>query len=353
MLSTFTVRTLLVVVASLLLYGFLSVRVISLGSSRDAVTVYAYCDMLSSEDFDAFTKATGIEVVVRHFETVEEVMTKLVFTQDSEIDIVAPTDAMLEVLVKQNLLQPLQHDKLPSLPELEPFLMGRFYDPTNSYSVPFSWTPIGIGYNKRMVNIAPEDIGWDFIFEKRGHNVCLGDDPIESIFLVMLYKYGRILQTLSPEQQEEITAILRQQRAWVECYSNNLRYFLVSDVCAAVVIPSAYMMHSCGKDSAFDFVIPKVGTVMFVGNLGISSRSTKVDKAHAVIEFLISRAGSGMCFNKHSFLPANASAAQDLPERIKAHKSLFPQGASVSQLYTLHNEIPLKTLQQMWHNVIV
>jgi len=361
------VRIILALCATGLLYFFLAWRNQS-SEVSGAVTIYAYCDMLSSDDFDEFTKETGIEVIVRHFETIEEVMTKLVFTQDGEIDIVAPTDAMVEVLRDKNLLVPLQYDKLPSVSDLNPLLMNRFYDPENEHTIPFSWTPIGIGYDKRVIRKSPEEIGWELIFGKKENGVtrspsqlynipscqvCLGEDPLESIFLVMIHKYGRIINKISSVQAAEIVQVLKEQKKWIECYTNNLRYFLISEVCPAIAIPAAYMIQTCLDYDWADFVIPSIGTVMFVGNLGISTQSKKVAKAHAVIEYLISRRGSITCYDNHLFFPANKAACEELPHSVKSHKYLFPVGPNASLLYTLHNAISLKKLQRMWHGVIV
>lgn len=367
LLRVVLVRSFLALAATLLLYVLLAWRHDS-SKITNTVTVYAYCDMLSSDDFDEFTERTGIQVVVRHFETIEEVMTKLVFTQDGEIDIVAPTDAMVEVLRNQNLLLPLQKKELPSIKELNPLLMKRFYDLENEHTVPFSWTPIGIGYDKRVIKKPAHKIGWDLIFGKEvggitrspaqvyklpSCKVCLGEDPLESIFLVMLHKYRRIIKNMSPQQGAEIVHVLKKQKEWIECYTNNLRYFLISEVCPAIAIPAAYMIQTCADYEWADFVIPSVGTVMFVGNLGISVRSKKVAQAHAVIEYLISRRGSLTCFENHLFLPANSNACKELPEAVRSHPYLFPTGGLASRLYTLHNAISLNKLQRMWHGVIV
>jgi len=347
------VRAFFVVCATILLFAGLFFG----GATRDesdAVTIYAYCDMLAQEDFEVFTEQTGIEVVVRHFESIEEIMTKLAFTRDNGIDLVAPTDAMVEVLIKAKLIEPLDHTLLPELPAVDTRLLNLFYDEKNTYSVPFSWTPIGIGYDTRVLTLSRDDITWASVFDgPHLGKVCLGEDPLESIGLVMIHLYGKILTDMTSEQEQKIIEVLRNQKEWVECYTNNLRYFLVSGVCPAVVLPGAYMIQQKQNSPWAEFVIPEAGTVMFVGNMSLVAGSKKRERAHAVINYLLSEEGATICFNNHAFIPTNVNACKRLPEYVKNHRYLFPEERVFRSIGMLNNAIPLKKIEKMWQQAIV
>lgn len=358
-------RLLLVIVASGILYGILA---LGRGEQAEAITIYAYCDMLSTEDFDEFTKQSGIPVVVRHFEAIEEVITKLVFTKDSGIDIVAPTDSMVEVLREKGLLLPLSKEKLPSVAQLQPYLLGQFYDPQNTYTVPFSWTPVGVGYDTRVVRAPSEEIQWDIIFGTYRDGkiispdkcygaavdkVCLGEDPFETVWLAMMHLYGSVDAWVLEKHEDAIVRLLKKQKAWIECYTNNLQYFLVSGVCPAVVIPGAYMINLREEHDWADFVIPEKGSMMYIGNFGISATSKRAEQAHAVIEYMLSREGALVCYENHKFLPANQTACEELPEAVRAHPYLYPSLSLFSRLRTLHNDIPGKTIERVWHRAMV
>jgi spermidine/putrescine transport system substrate-binding protein len=347
------VRFLFVVIAT----GLLSAGLFWGGSMQDdsqAVTIYAYCDMLAQEDFEAFTEKTGIKVVVRHFESIEEIMTKLTFTHESNIDLVAPTDAMVEVLIQKKCIAPLDRSLLSEFENLDPRLMKLFYDPTNTYSVPFSWTPVGIGYDTRALSLPREHMTWGMLFDGPYlGNICLGEDPIETISLAMIHLYGEVLTSLTPAQEAEIVAVLTKQKEWVECYTNNLRYFLVSGVSPAVVLPAAYMIQQKQHSPWAEFVIPDSGTVMFVGNMALVGGSKKHKQAHAVINYLLSEEGAMTCFNNHAFLPTNVKACQKLPAYVVSHRYLFPEGDVFRSIKMLNNSIPLKTMEKIWQQAIV
>ena len=359
-------RVLLVLGASALLYLLLGFG--GKEKTEGAITVYAYSDMLSTEDFEDFTEQTGIPVVVRHFEAIEEVITKLVFTKDSGIDLIAPTDSMVEVLIEKNLLEPLDYRQLPSAAEISPHLLGQFYDPRNRFSLPFSWSPLGIGYDTRVVKTPRDRIGWDIIFGRFDDaivrspehfygavvdKVCLGEDPYETIYLAMLYLYGSVDNEVILKHEKRIIDLLRQQKAWIECYTNNLCYFLVSGVCPAVVIPGAYMIKKQEECPWADFVIPPGGSMMYIGNMVLVAGSKRSAQAHQVINYLLSKDGSFKCYENNAFLPANKQATEQLPSEVKSHPYLCPSTALFKQLRTLHNQIPASTIERVWHGAMV
>ncbi len=102
-----------------------------------------------------------------------------------------------------------------------------------------------------------------------------------------------------------------------------------------------------------EFVIPHAGTIMFVGNMALVAGSKKRERAHKVINYLISEHGALRCFNSHAFIPTNIYACRQLPDYVKNHRYLFPEGDVFRSIGTLNNAIPLKKIEKMWQQAIV
>ena len=67
---------------------------------------------------NAFTKETGVQVVVEHYNSNEELLRyRLV---DRRFDLVQPSDYALETLIDRNALEPLRHERIPNLTEYRP-----------------------------------------------------------------------------------------------------------------------------------------------------------------------------------------------------------------------------------------
>jgi len=334
---------------------------------HNEITIYAYSDMLSPEVFKPFENRTGIRVNIKYFEAVEELITKLVFTQEEGVDLIAPTDSMVEMLRHEHLLVPLDKSRLSCVDELDERLLGKFYDSEDHYSLPFTWSPIGIGYNTRVISVAPSHIKWDLIFGKKTADgvqspsqlyhasidkVCLGEDPWETLFLAAFHKYGGI-QNLTDQRLRSLVLLLRNQKRWLECYTNNLKYFLISGVSPAVVMPAAYFVAIRDENPWVEFAIPERGSLIIIGEVAIPRVSKKKKLAHQVIDYLISQEGGLACFNEHAYNPANRYAYSALPTWIRRHQYVLPRGQYFKRLKVGHNQIPLKRVEQMWYEIKV
>jgi len=345
-------------------YGLLLWRT-GTSQKEDAIVVYSYSDMLSNDVMEEFCKRTGINVVVKHFGVAEEIITKLVFSKESSIDIVALPDAVVETFIKEKLLLPLDKARLPSFHQLDERLLSLHFDPENIYSLPHIWGTLGIGYNKRIIKKDPSDIEWDLVFGSKTASgympparrygvdvgrVCLCEDPWEGIFLTAIHKYGSI-QNLDETKQKEIVEHLREQKKWLECYTNNLKYFLISGISNVIVTPSAYLVELQRDHAWAEFVVPQRGGILLSSNLCITRNCKKTDAAHKVIEFLISREGGMACFDEHSYNPANKTAYADLPEEVLHHPSFFPNNSLFKKLCVPHNQLPLKRVEAMWYDI--
>lgn len=354
------------IILTMTLMGYAVLRTKNvLKRADDAVVVYAYSDMLDNDVLHPFEERTGIKVIVKHFEAVEELVTKLVFSKEDGIDVVVLTDSVVEIFRREKLLEPLDKSLLPSYGELDGRLLGRYYDRENAFCVPYIWSPIGIGYDARIIKQKPEDIGWDLIFgthtesgympptKKYGIDVgrvCLGEDPWESLFLAALHKYGTI-QNIDVKKQKELVQHLRVQKDWLECYTNNLKYFLISGISRAVVTPAAYMVELRQEHPWAEFVLPDAGSLLIMGELCVTKTSKHKKEAHQLIEYLISQEGGIACFDEHAYNPANKTAYPYLPKEVTRHPSLFPNNALFSRLCEAHNQLPLARVEEMWHEI--
>jgi spermidine/putrescine-binding protein len=178
----------------------------------------------------------------------------------------------------------------------------------------------------------------------------MGEDPWETIFFAAYHLFGSI-ESLTPEKQQVLVSLLRRQKEWLECYTNNLRYFLISGISHAVVMPSAYMIEMQEEYDWVRFALPDAGTLLIIGCLSIPSCSKRVDLAHKVINYLLSKQGGVNCFEEHYFYPANKKAYSALPKWVQDNPYLFPQGEVFSRMGVAHNQLPLTSVEQMWYDI--
>lgn len=87
-------------------------------------------------------------------------------------DVIVPSDYMIERLIKEDMLYPLNYENIPNIENIVPEFHGEnaeydYYDKGGVYSVPYFYGMIGIIYNTTMVDPEDKDIGsWSLMWDE-------------------------------------------------------------------------------------------------------------------------------------------------------------------------------------------
>ena len=112
-----------------------------------------------------FEQLTGIKVNYTTFSTNEEVYARL-RNGGASYDVIVPSDYMIARMIREGMLEKLDFDNIPNFENISSDFRNLVYDPSNEYSVPYTWGTIGVIYNKTVVD--EEDIGgWDLLWNQK------------------------------------------------------------------------------------------------------------------------------------------------------------------------------------------
>lgn len=131
----------------------------------DPRTLYLFnwTEYMPPEVIREFERTYNARVVQNFFTSNAEMFTKLRSGGDAQYDVVVPTDYFVPRLIKADLIQPLDHERLPGLEHLLPEFQNPAYDPGNRYSVPYQWGVTGIVYDSRAIEDLPRS--WSALFD--------------------------------------------------------------------------------------------------------------------------------------------------------------------------------------------
>ena len=90
----------------------------------------------------------NIRVNYMTFDSNESMYTKLK-TGGSSYDVIIPSDYMVEKLIAEDMLEPLDFENIPNFEYVDDSFKNLSYDPENLYSVPYTWGCVGLIYNPR------------------------------------------------------------------------------------------------------------------------------------------------------------------------------------------------------------
>lgn len=323
----------------------------------DALYVYTFVDMVHPKSIAAFEQEHKVKVVLRYFESNEELLAKFMINRGIGYDVIMTSDYMVEFLRKDNLLHKLDHTQLPVRRELDERLMGKDFDVDNEYTLPYSWIPYGIIFHRGLFTEQPEKISLNLLFDDpikhvqsaaKPYRICMADDSREAIFLASLYLFGDVA-FWTEARLRAIETLLIKQKHWVESYVNqDLAYPLFSGLIKVALAPlfAAYKVLKTSKD--FSFMLPEEGSVYSIESLAISRSCKRVDLAHKFINFMLSKDESARMGNRYGMNPSNKAAYALLRPEIINNKHAFPDDENFAKLHLLSNDIPLKAFEEVW-----
>ena len=154
-------------------------------------------------------------------------------------DVIVPSDYMIERLIDEKLLAPLNYDNIPNAQYIVPEFQNSDYDPDldhdgyNDYSVPYMYGMIGIIYNTEMVD--EEDIGsWELMWNEKYKGNILQFNNSRDAFGTAQYYLGNDVNSDDEAEWREALDLLKQQKPILQGYVMDEIYNKMENGSAAI-----------------------------------------------------------------------------------------------------------------------
>lgn len=318
---------------------------------QETLHIFAFTDSIPREIIHDFEDRYNIKVLLNYFQSNEDLFAKLQISNGEGYDLIVCSDYMVELCRKANLLRPINKSLIGNYDEIDERIMGKYYDPDNSYSLPLAWTFYGIGINKTFFENRTFDATWDIVFKKSDHMVAMPDDAREVLFLSALYLFNRT-DNLQDFELDKITSLLINQREWVLSYgADKADYLLLANISPIAVCQASYIRKIMRETDQVDFILPEQGSLLIIENLIIPRGATQTDNVHVFIDYLLSREVSAHNSLYYGYNPVNKHAYDFLPKTLRDNPSFFPNDDMLKKMNILSNDIPLAKLQDIWLSV--
>ena len=253
--------------------------------------VYNWGEYISDGEDDsldvnaAFEEKYGIEVVYDNYDTNEVMYSKLKGGGVS-YDVVIPSDYMIERMIAEDMLEKLDFSNIPNYKYIPEKYRNLAHDPTNEYSVPYTVGMVGLIYNTKMVEEAPDS--WTALWDERyANNILMINNPRDA-FAIAQSILGMDYNNESPAAWRVAAELLKEQKNIVPAYVND-EIFLKMESGEAALAPyfagDFLTMYDNNPDLAF--VYPKEGVNFFVDAACILKGAKNKLAAELYINFLL------------------------------------------------------------------
>ena len=255
--------------------------------------VYNWGEYTGENIIGDFEEATGAKVVLDIFDSNEQMYIKV--ANGESYDVLVPSDYMIQRLIEEDRLQPLDHDKLDCFEKLSEGVLDLSYDPGNKYSVPYFWGTVGIVYDKTKVDI--EDLereGFNIFKDPKYRGETYLYDSERDSFMMALKALGYSMNTDSEAELNEAYEWL------VECVENTDPEIVTDEIIdnmaqgrkALGLIYSGDASYVMAENPDMGYYMPESGTNLWSDAMVIPKNAQNVDLAHEFINFVSAYEGA-------------------------------------------------------------
>ncbi len=296
------------------LFVIVALLFVATATTAEELRIYNWSEYMDEEKMPAdFEKKFGIKVRLDIFENNEEMVAKLQAGGAGQYDIIVPSDYIMPVLIRQKLIQALDHSKLPNLKNLKPEFRSTNYDPGNRYSVAYQWGTVGLMYRKDRIDAAAVR-SWSLLFDSRRQPgpFWLIDGVREMMGIALVYM-GKDFNSTLPSDLKAAADLLVDTKRSKHCLGFKPGVGGKNDVVAgtavAAIVYNGDAIQSVSEDPKhLGFVIPKEGSEIWLDSMCIPIRAPNPDAAHKWINWLLEPEVGAELSNYNQYPTPNAAA---------------------------------------------
>lgn len=277
-------------------------------------------------------------------------------------DVIIPSDYMIARLANEDMLLPLNFDNIPNYQYIEDQFRGLYYDPDDTYSIPYTYGVVGVIYDANQVDEADAG-GWDLMWNPKYKGKILQFNNSRDAFGTAMYRAGIDVNTTDKSQWEAALQSLLEQRPLVKAYVMDEIYNALESGEAAI---GAYyagdyftMLDAEADDVNLRFYYPDP-TNYFIDAMCIPSCCENKELAEVFINFMLSQetavANAEYIYyaSPNSLVYNDETYQEDMGE--EAMEILYPEGVNFSEEYNklayrnLDDEM-LSYMNSLWENL--
>jgi spermidine/putrescine transport system substrate-binding protein len=327
----------ILVVCALLFYAAATLDSTRSAGGAGVITVYNWGEYIDHELIDRFEEETGIQVIYETFDSNEAMLTKIK-QGGSAYDVAVPSEYMIEKMMEEDLLIPLDHSKLPNLANIDPYFLDLPFDPGNKYSVPYFWGTLGIVYNPNMIEEHLTFDSWQDLWDPSLKQKVFLVDGAREVIGMGLNSLGESLNAKDDELLRRATDRLIELAPNIKAViGDEITPLMVNNEAAVALTFSGQAADMMWENEELDYNVPQEGSNLWFDNFVIPKTAKNIDGAHAFINFMLDAEVSAQNTEYVGYSTPNAAAMELLDEEIVGDVRFYPPPEMLERLEVYEN----------------
>ena len=321
----------------------------------NVLKLYLPGEYLGENVISDFEKQYGVRVIVENFDSNEMMYTKLM--AGDRYDVIIPSDYMIERLMNEDFLQPLDKSMIPNMENMSDAVLGMSYDPDNTYSIPYFWGSVGLVYNHENVDPAViESEGWEVLrnTDYAGH-IYIYDSERDS-FMMAFKALGYSMNTEDPNE-------INDAYEWLLQMNNTMSPVYVTDEVIdgmmngykdIAVVYSGDAAVVLDENEDMSFYMPSQGTNIWCDAMVIPANAENPKLAHEFINYMLTYEAAFDNTETVGYTSPNAEVFEEMTssEDLYAENAAYLPRSGYEKDEMFHdNQVLMRELSKLWIKV--
>ena len=321
----------------------------------NVLKLYLPGEYLGENVIGDFEKQFGVRVIVENFDSNEMMYTKLM--AGDRYDVIIPSDYMIERLMNEDFLQPLDKSMIPNMENMSDAVLGMSYDPDNTYSIPYFWGSVGLVYNHENVDPAViESEGWEVLrnTDYAGH-IYIYDSERDS-FMMAFKALGYSMNTEDPNE-------INDAYEWLLQMNNTMSPVYVTDEVIdgmmngykdIAVVYSGDAAVVLDENEDMSFYMPSQGTNIWCDAMVIPQNAENPKLAHEFINYMLTYEAAFDNTETVGYTSPNAEVFEEMTtsEDLYAENAAYLPRSGYEKDEMFHdNQVLMRELSRLWIKV--
>ncbi len=283
---------------------------------KPEISIFIWTEYLPQSVLDKFEEEYGVKVNLSTFSSIADMYAKVKSAPEGTYDVVDVAEMYIEKMGKEGLLEPLNLDNIPNIENISSGYLKPWYDPDNTYSVPYMGGVATICINKAKID--GEITSYADLFDPKFRNSLVLIDDFRVIIGAMNVMQGFDYNESDPAKLAQTKAKLMELKPNVKLLdSDSPKTAMITGETTAGIIYSAEIAIANEENPDVQIVFPGEGQYLFLDSLCVAKGSKNKEWAEKLINFILEPEISKMITEAFPYTNPNAKAMELMDESFR------------------------------------
>ncbi|MBC7876590.1 MAG: spermidine/putrescine ABC transporter substrate-binding protein [Anaerolineales bacterium] len=247
------------------------------------LNIFVWTEYFPPDMLECFELVYGITLNRDEYSSNEEMYAK-VSAGGSAYDLVQPTDYIIGLMIRQELLQELDKTQLPNIGNFDEGWMNQDFDLGNKYSLPYLGGTDAIVVNTDTVENVPQS--WDDLWKPEYAGKMIFLDDSRAVIGITLLTLGYDVNTTDPAQLEEAKNKLAKLVPNIKVFdSDSPKTALIAGDADLGMTWTGEAFIANQENPAIEYIYPTEGPILWQDNWVMLKDAPNADAAYAWLNY--------------------------------------------------------------------